>query len=348
MHEWIQDLMDVSAAGEPAVIVTVAGVRGSTPRELGAKMIVTRTQTIGTIGGGQLEYQSARVAVDMLDGDELALRSFPLGPSLGQCCGGVVEMLFEPVADGIPTWLRDLGALYGQHEPAVVATRISQSAPHKFVVTADAVYGVDEDAADVSMVARARELLDGRPGAQRNVQELYEPVVMPDFDIVVFGAGHVGAAVVEALARLDCNIRWIDNRPDIFRKVPRNVHAIEAAEPTLEVAGLPPGSYCLVMTHSHPLDFDICERILLRGDARYCGLIGSLTKRRRFEKRFREQGVPQAAVDSLVCPIGVDGINGKKPAEIAVAVAAEILRTRELAAAASAADYPGNVRPIGR
>ncbi len=347
MNEWIQELMDVSAAGEPAVLVTVAGVRGSTPRELGAKMIVTRTQTIGTIGGGQLEYQSARVAVDMLDDDALALRSFPLGPSLGQCCGGVVEMLFEPVADGMPSWLRDLGALYGQREPAVVATRISQTAPQKFIVTADAVYGVDDDTADVTMVARARVLLDGRPGAQRNTQELYEPVVMPDFNIAVFGAGHVGAAVVEALARLDCNIRWIDNRRDIFRKVPRNVHAIEAAEPALEVAGLPPGSYYLVMTHSHPLDYDICDRILRRGDARYCGLIGSLTKRRRFEKRFREQGVPQTAVDSLVCPIGVDGISGKKPAEIAVAVAAEILRTRERAAAAAAPEFPDNVHPIG-
>ncbi len=347
MNEWIEELTDLSAADEPAVLVTVAGIRGSAPREIGAKMIVTRTETIGTIGGGQLEYQSTRVAVDMLEDDQLALRSFPLGSSMGQCCGGVVEILFEPIASGMPAWLRDLGALYGQREPAIVATRISRSAPAKFVVTRDTVFGEDETGADDAMVRRARDILAGDRSAQRNVQEFYEPVVMPDLNIAVFGAGHVGSAVVAALATLDCNIRWIDNRRNIFRNVPGNVRAVESVEPALEVAALPPDSYYLVMTHSHALDFDIVDRVLRRGDAQYCGLIGSLSKRRRFEKRYRQQGMPQELIDSLVCPIGVNGINGKKPAEIAVAVAAEILKLRERAQSAEAA-YPDNVHPIGR
>ncbi len=347
MNEWIEELADLSAAGEPAVLVTVAGIRGSAPREIGAKMIVTRAETIGTIGGGQLEHQSTRVAVDMLDGEQLALRSFPLGSSMGQCCGGVVEILFEPIAGGMPAWLRDLGALHGQREPAIVATRISRSAPAKFVVTAEAVFGENEADADDAMVRRARAILDGDRSAQRNVQEFYEPVVMPDLNIAVFGAGHVGSAVVSALSRLDCNIRWIDNRRNIFRNVPENVRAVESAEPALEVAALPPDSYYLVMTHSHALDFDIVDRILRRGDATYCGLIGSRSKRRRFEKRYRQQGMSQDVLDSIVCPIGVDGINGKKPAEIAVAVAAEILRLREQAQGL-AAEFPDNVHPIGR
>ena len=347
MNEWIEELTDLSAADEPAVLVTVAGIRGSAPREIGAKMIVTRTETIGTIGGGQLEYQSTRVAVDMLEDDQLALRSFPLGSSMGQCCGGVVEILFEPIASGMPAWLRDLGALYGQREPAIVATRISRSAPAKFVVTRDTVFGEDETGADDAMVRRARDILAGDRSAQRNVQEFYEPVVMPDLNIAVFGAGHVGSAVVAALATLDCNIRWIDNRRNIFRNVPGNVRAVESVEPALEVAALPPDSYYLVMTHSHALDFDIVDRVLRRGDAQYCGLIGSLSKRRRFEKRYRQQGMPQELIDSLVCPIGVNGINGKKPAEIAVAVAAEILKLRERAQSAEAG-YPDNVHPIGR
>ena len=182
--------------------------------------------------------------------------------------------------------------------------------------------------------------------AQRNVQEFYEPVVIPDLNIAVFGAGHVGSAVVAALSRLDCNIRWVDSRRNIFRKVPENVRAIESADPALEVAAMPPGSYYLVMTHGHALDFDICDRILRRGDARYCGLIGSITKRRRFEKRYRQQGMVEAMIADLVCPIGVDGITGKKPAEIAVSVAADILRLHEQATVETA--YPDNVHPIGR
>jgi len=345
VNEWIDDLADVAARGEAAVVVTVAGIRGSAPREIGAKMIVTRSETIGTIGGGQLEYQCAHVAVGMLQGERMALRSFPLGPALGQCCGGVVEILFEPVPDSMPAWLRDLAALHGQRQPAMLVTHVSQSSPAKFVVTADDLFG--EGPADAGIVARARDMLARGAPACREVQDLFEPIVASDLNIAVFGAGHVGAAVVSMLSQLDCNIRWIDNRERIFRKVPGNVRAVETGDPVLEVAAMPPGSYYLIMTHSHPLDFEICDRVLRRNDAGYCGLIGSLTKRRRFVKRFRQQGMSDASLERLTCPIGVEGISGKKPAEIAVSVAAEILRLRERTANASRA-YPDNVRPLVR
>jgi len=345
VNEWIAELTDLAAGGKAAVLVTVAGIRGSSPREIGAKMIVTDHETIGTIGGGQLEYQSTRIAASMLGTNLPALRSFPLGPELGQCCGGVVEILFEPVADGFPGWLRDLAALHGQREAAVIATRISRSAPRKFVVTAGDVYG--EADPEPGMVAAARHVLDGAGDAHRDGQNFYEPVVLSDFNIAVFGAGHVGSAVVAALSSLDCNIVWIDSRDRIFRQVPRNVRAVEAADPTLEVMAMPRGGYYVVLTHSHALDFEICDRILRRNDASYCGLIGSTTKRRRFEQRYRREGMSRELLDQLVCPIGVEGISGKKPAEIAVSVAAEILRTRERIAR-DAEQRHDNVRPLVR
>lgn len=348
MNEWIDELADLCAADEQAVLVTVAGIRGSAPREIGAKMIVTARETIGTIGGGQLEYQCTRIAVGLLQETQLLLRSFPLGSSMGQCCGGVVEILFEPLGDGMPAWLRDLRALHGQREPAVIATRISRSSPSKVVVTADQVYGIEEDEARSGLVSRARSILDGERRPHRNVQELYEPVVVPDLNIAVFGAGHVGTAVVDLLSALECNIRWVDSRRNIFRHVPANARAIEASDPALEVAAMPFGSFFLVMTHSHALDFDICDRILRRNDARYCGLIGSLSKRRRFAKRFRQQGMSREQVDSLICPIGIAGISGKKPAEIAVAAAAEILKVNSQPAVDSAPAYPDNVHPLPR
>jgi len=346
MNEWIDELSDLAAAGESAVLVTVAGIRGSAPREIGAKMIVTATQTVGTIGGGQLEYQSTRVAVEMLNDSESLLRSFPLGSSMGQCCGGVVEILFEPITDGLPGCLRDLSALHGQREPAVIATRISRSKPAKLIVTADEIFGAEGDEENAAVVARARRLLAEDPATTREMQEFYEPIVAPDLNIAVFGAGHVVTAVVNALSDLDCNIRWIDSRPKMFRQVPANVRAIDAPDPALEVLAMPANSFYLVMTHSHAVDFDICDRILRRRDTRYCGLIGSLSKRRRFEKRYRQQGMSQALIGQLICPIGVDGISGKKPAEIAVAVAAEILKVRERAVAALVDDYPDNVQPL--
>jgi xanthine dehydrogenase accessory factor len=191
-------------------------------------------------------------------------------------------------------------------------------------------------------------LLADKPVACRDVQEFYEPVVVPELNIAVFGAGHVGTAVVGALSKLDSNIRWIDSRRHVFRQVPTNVRAIETSDPALEVAAMPAHSFYLVMTHSHAIDFDVCDRILRRVDVTYCGLIGSLTKRRRFEKRYRQQGMVQSMIDSLICPIGVDGISGKKPAEIAVATAAEILKVRDRAATNVTRDLPDNVHPLRR
>jgi len=331
VNEWIDALSDLSASGERVVLVTISGVRGSAPRETGAKMIVTGQETIGTIGGGQLEYQCTRIAVGMLNDDEgAALQSFPLGSSMGQCCGGVVDVLFEPMSSVLPGWLAELRALHGQRLPAVLVTDIESSRYRKTAVSGD----------------EAERLIEADRGARIADRSFFEPVVASDLNIAVFGAGHVGSAVVNALSTLDCNIRWVDNRRNVFRQVPQNVRPIETGSPALEVAAMPPSSSYLVMTHSHALDFEICDRILRRRDASYCGLIGSRSKRRRFEKRFRQQGLGPDLIDTLVCPIGVEGIAGKKPAEIAVAVAAEILQRYEAAAAAANIDYPDNVHPL--
>ncbi len=346
MNEWIDDLADLLAAGEPGVIVTVAAIRGSAPREAGAKMLVTRDETIGTIGGGQLEYQCTRIAVDMLGANELpSVRNFPLGASMGQCCGGVVDMLFEPVDAAVPGWLADLRALHGQRRPLAMVTGIGAAAG-KFIVAAELETGPGE--LPHAIRERAFDMLSGNGGTERVGDYVIETVVNPDFNIAVFGAGHVGAAVVPLLAKLDSNIRWIDSRRNIFRALPSNVRAIEAAEPALEVAAMPPASFYLVMTHSHAIDYEIVSRILMRDDAAYCGLIGSVSKRRRFEKRFRAQGVGDAQIENLTCPIGVDGISGKKPAEIAVAVAAELLQARDRVAQQSRGELPDNVRPLRR
>jgi len=83
------------------------------------------------------------------------------------------------------------------------------------------------------------------------------------------------------------------------------------------------------MAHDHRIDHEICVQVLRREDFAYCGLIGSSSKRRRFERRMRNEGLPESLLDRLVCPIGVRGVSGKKPAEIAIAVAAEILQARD-------------------
>ncbi|MDH3468973.1 MAG: xanthine dehydrogenase accessory protein XdhC, partial [Gammaproteobacteria bacterium] len=144
---------------------------------------------------------------------------------------------------------------------------------------------------------------------------------------VLFGAGHVGTALLPILAGVGCTVTWVDSRADQFPPtVPDGIRIVRRDDPQFEVDCAPRGSYYLVMTHSHPLDYAICERVLRRRDVWYCGLIGSRSKRLKFEKRLRAQGFGPAELSRLTCPIGIKSITGKRPGEIAVAVAAELLQ----------------------
>jgi xanthine dehydrogenase accessory factor len=147
--------------------------------------------------------------------------------------------------------------------------------------------------------------------------------------LALFGAGHVGRALVLALAPLPFRIRWIDARADAFPSlVPHNVEMRAPADPVAEVAALEADAFVLVMTHSHPLDLAIVSQALPRSFP-FVGLIGSATKRARFESRMKDAGLPEAARLRLVCPVGVEGVDGKEPAIIAASMAAALLRARE-------------------
>ncbi|MDH4108344.1 MAG: xanthine dehydrogenase accessory protein XdhC [Gammaproteobacteria bacterium] len=344
MTEWLGDALALARDGRRAVLVTVAAVRGSAPREIGARMLVTDAETVGTIGGGQLEYRCAEIACDALRQPGTArLRRFPLGADCGQCCGGVVDVLFEPL-DGSAAWLAAAGRLRSEGTPCALLARFDGNGLAHAVVTASGVVAGDWAAwPDAATLALARRSLSERRTMCNRLASgivLVEPLAHSDFVIAVFGAGHVGAATVGVLATLDASIRWIDSRREFLpARVPCNVQTLWSDAPAREVAALPPGAYCLVMTHSHPLDLEICGRVLERGDLAYLGLIGSRSKRRRFEQRLAAAGYTR--LERLTCPIGIAGVTGKAPSEIAIATAAELLKLRgerQAAAAAPIAD----------
>jgi xanthine dehydrogenase accessory factor len=156
---------------------------------------------------------------------------------------------------------------------------------------------------------------------------LVDPVRAPRAHLVLFGAGHVGAAIVRALAELPCTVTWVDERDALFpAEVPANV-TIEATDtPEACVAEAPDGASYLVMTHSHALDQQLCEAILSRDKVGWFGLIGSKTKRAQFTSRLEAKGLSAA---TMVCPIGLPGIINKAPAVIAASVAAQLLTVWE-------------------
>jgi xanthine dehydrogenase accessory factor len=355
MSAWIEAAAELVARGEDFVTVTVAAVRGSAPREPGARMIVTRATTLDTIGGGNLEAACVARARELLAADAAApprLVRYPLGPGFGQCCGGAATLLFERVAAHEfervaaheAAWISALREHARAGEPCVLVSGAEGcGVGAKLVVARDACMGTLGDAdLDARMLVSARALLAaedaGAPrllaldAPARSAVVFVEPIRPSAMQIVLFGAGHVGRALVSVLAGVDCRVTWVDSRAGEFPPgVPPNTRIVVAEAPELEVDRASAGAYFLVMTHSHPLDFELCERILARGDFAYLGLIGSVPKRNRFAKYLRREGVPDAALARLTCPIGVAGIAGKRPATIAVAVAAQLLQLREAA-----------------
>lgn len=354
MNRWIADLAELAEAGELSVLVTVASVRGSAPREVGTKMIVSTKETIGTIGGGQLEYQCTQIACEQLKAGRTGvsnklMRRFALGANCGQCCGGVVEVMFEQMSCSGAAWLPALKELHDVRVSVVIATSTKEPG-NKFLIAADtcAAFGSDTQCPD-EILSTGRSMLTGSNEAESTGDYLFEPVRPNSFNIAVFGAGHVGAATVDVLSRLECGIRWIDSRRSVFPStLPENVLAVESGDPAREVLAMPPGSWFLIMTHSHPVDQEICARVLRREDFAYCGLIGSASKRRRFERLMKKQGVPGVLLNRLVCPIGVAGVTGRKPVEIAIAVAAEMLQVRDTLSGkgTGSADNIENIRAL--
>ena len=283
----------------PRVVrVVLAEVKGSSPREVGAAMLVWPGGQSGTIGGGALEHQAAERARAMLAGGEaLRFERVPLGPALGQCCGGAVALLSE-VYEAVP-------------EGAVIAR---------------AVAGAPMPLAMKRLLAAQRG--EGVAPVAQLVQGWFiEPVARPSRQVWVWGAGHVGRALVAVLAPLpDLAIIWVDTAPDRFPDViPPGVTAVPVADPAALVAHAPRETEHLVLTYSHALDLELCHRILAHGFARL-GLIGSATKAARFRARLHDLGHLPVEVQRIACPIG-DTSLGKHPHAIALGVATELLRT---------------------
>lgn len=342
MAHWLDDLANQLGAGDACVLVTVAGIEGSAPREPGARMVVTPTEFRGTIGGGQLEWDALETARAQLGATPGAwIKRYPLGPELGQCCGGSVAVLFEPYSPADGAWVDQLRALRDGPKRAVrvVEVRDEGEFTRHVYLEGEREEPDDEDIKDMveRLMSAPTDGLTARLEGEKTV--LAETLDDPHQPLWLFGAGHVGQAVVHALSPLPFHITWIDCRANVFPDdLVRGVTARHVTMPGLIVDEAPPGAMFLVMTHRHGLDQDICEAVLRRGDARYLGLIGSKTKKARFLKRLGAKGLDEAALAGIHCPIGVTGIGGKDPAVIAASVAADLLTRLEPTHATSTAD----------
>jgi xanthine dehydrogenase accessory factor len=293
-------------------MVSVAGAQGSTPREAGARMLVWPDRFSGTIGGGALERQALDQARRLLalEGRRHALQDYPLGPLLGQCCGGHVRLLVERLdAQSLP-WLEQALAACRDGAPFRLQAELQDGELRRSVQPAEAAARPDGPRIPIPQVRRLAETIV--PALPR---------------LAIFGAGHIGQAVARAFAPLPFALTWLASREDL-RPETGMARARLMAEDALEawIAQAPAGGLYAVFTHSHDLDYRLTRAVLRRGDFAYLGLIGSATKRARFERRLRDDGLGDADLACLTCPLGLTALRSKQPAVIAVALAAQLLQ----------------------
>ena len=275
--------------------VVIASHDGSAPRETGASMLVWASGQSGTIGGGALEHQATLAA--RVQTQACTLARIPLGPALGQCCGGAVTLVTE----------------------VFTASTLPQGP-----IVARSVDGSPMPLAVQRLMAQARGQ-GAQPVTQLLQGWLVEPVLTPKRQLWLWGAGHVGRAIVAVMAPLpDLSITWVDVALDRFPDaIPLGVTALPAPELAQAMALAPRDAEHLILTFSHLLDLDICHSALIHGFLR-CGLIGSATKWVRFQKRLTELGHNPIEIAKITCPIGQPAL-GKHPQAIALGVAAEFL-----------------------
>lgn len=308
MRLWRRIGEELDRHGKVAM-VTVAATKGSAPREAGARLVVTPNGGFtGTIGGGALEWRALALAQSALANPAASraeVLSIALGPRLGQCCGGQVELIVE---------------LIGDEDRAMVSDLAAREAAGAFVTRADV-------SADRGVCREVIGEMNRPPGsATWDSGALIEGFGEDFRPLLLFGAGHVGRAMVLSLAQLPFAVTWVDSRPDAFpTHVPANVTVRNIDDPIAAIADAPDFSFVLVMSHSHQLDLALVSAALSDGRFDYVGLIGSHSKRARFVRRLEVGGIARERISNLVCPIGVGGIKSKEPAIIAAATAAELL-----------------------
>jgi xanthine dehydrogenase accessory factor len=307
--DWLEALREARGR-EPVALVTILATEGSAPRRAGTRMAVTAETSVGTIGGGALEHRAIDQARRILaePPGSWRVQDWPLGPLLGQCCGGQVRLMVEHVDADPKRW--DWTDYVERRKP--IATHFYDSKRPVERFPAEHV----QAGVRPPLPPRSEKPRKGTIFIEPDDRRRHRPLLM-------FGAGHVGVAIADRLPRLPFRLAWYDSRPN------RHFPGVSLQDEDGQVfcAGeAEPEAAVLILTHDHALDYRLTVAAL-RSRAGFVGLIGSATKRARFLSRLREEGVD---AERLTCPIGIAGIPDKQPDVIAIAVIAQLLMLGEV------------------
>ena len=348
MNSWLKPVKTASALNKGFVLLTIISTKGSTPCSNGDKIVFSGAESVfGSIGGGNLEFKALSFAEELLslNSNGTYLKKYPLGASLGQCCGGYVNVMFESFiqSDATNSWIKTVSNLLQDNEDFIVATIVDSNSEIEFsskkFVYLDGTLSPNIDDKKISslITKSAKDLLllsdsptivqfENQSGALTEV--CFEKVLTSEVQpVVVFGAGHISRALMPILINLPIKIYWVDDRAEQFDKYQGDTSQIDIIcdDFVQSIPDLPDSSYCLVITYSHQIDFEICEKMITQNNFSYLGMIGSEIKGKKFRDRFHQKNFSEEVINKFICPIGDKQKFLKSPAAIAVTIAMDLI-----------------------
>ena len=352
MNSWLKHLRTAIALNNGLVVITIIATKGSTPCTNGDKIVYTSNEAVfGSIGGGNLEYKALSLAKEMLElkGNSNQLIKYPLGATLGQCCGGYVKVLFESFVtnnsslNDKDSWVEKVSSLYQESENFILGTSIdndknSQLDKQKFLFTQNHFYSssadkelsnfVESSSSKLLQNSQSSTLVEFKDATGIKADICLEKIASSDLlPVAIFGAGHISRALIPILTNLPIKLFWIDDRQEQFDKFHGDTSRIKIiCDDIVEsVSDLPDDIYCLVITYSHKIDFEISEKMILKNNFSYLGMIGSSIKGKKFRDRFIQKNYPEEVVSKFTCPIGEKQKFLKSPTAIAVTIAMDLI-----------------------
>lgn len=321
MRELCQKLIDAVTTGDRVVMCTVVASSGSSPRGAGARMLVySDGTTVGTVGGGEVEYLASKEALEVLKSGKTYLRSFDLAPdqvaSIGMICGGKVTIHYQIISENDLPLLRQMQAALLRDENSWIFMRISDGVVDEFRIVRQAE-------------AEGDELFASRAVLRKGEPMLYTEPLVRAGRTYIFGGGHVGKALVPVLAKIGFRVTVFDQRENIA--VPEQFPMAEQVicgdyHDIYAKVKLTGNDFVIIMTPGHQSDYVLLEQVL-RNKTRYVGCIGSKHKVAKTQAMLREAGIAEERIAAVHSPIGLD-ILAETPDEIAISIAAEMIRCR--------------------
>lgn len=323
---------------ESVITATIIKSEGSTPRGVGAKMLVAKSGTYGTIGGGVAEYYSQKYALTLLDKCACDIREFVMSPndaaSIGMICGGQILVYFQYYSPDDEENLQALKhALYPDNSDGQYIITKLNYINHEGIILGDdfgfslSNYSPNTNSENTSMEQILPSIL-GKPVYIEQENIFIEPL-SPSITVHIFGAGHIARSLAPLLTGADFDVAVFDDREEFadsrFFPPECNVSLCDFTH-IKSVVSFENSDYIIIMTHGHQNDFEVLLQALI-SDAAYIGMIGSRAKIATTKKRVIEAGFSESDFDRVYTPIGLT-IGAVTPNEIAISIAAELIKTR--------------------